>query len=226
VNEEEKQFRRKYDVYEGDPRTITELINQIFADDDIDPHQDSSRSLIKRARMTYELNTYDRPEAKVGKPYNVDDITADRQRYEIALAQLLRSASFRRIYQSKLKRLLAMSRSRIEFNNKGMNCGGAVRIGAFRENIVGIELYFDFNSKIEILTTRGFVEALPERVVAHELLETLQTIACSELANLSQVDAGMLAMDTVLQVNKIMRELVKAGVLNSREGASRIRYYR
>jgi hypothetical protein len=226
VSEEEKVLRLKYGIYEGEPRTKTEMINQIFADDDIDPHNLSSRRFREMALRTYELNTDGRQNVNVDKPYKEQYESAGRQRYEMALDRLLLSPSFREIYDSQLKLLLGMSRSRIEFNNQGMNCGGTVRGGAFGEELLGVVLYFDFSEETNILTTRGFVKALPERIIAHELLESRQSINCLELAYLSKGDEGVVGMGTVLQVNKIMRELVKAGALSPIEGASRIRYYR
>lgn len=226
TNEDEKLLRLKYGVYDGEPRTTSELIKQIFAADDIDPQDPLSRSLIAVALKPYELNFESKQKTGVVKPGQEEGEVLGRQQYEMALNRLLLSPSFSEIYYSQLKLLLEAPRSKIAFNNQSMNCGGAITGGVFGNELVGVVLYFDFSEETKILTTRGYTRALPERIIAHELLEALQATDCSRQINLSQGDDGLLGMDTVLQVNKIMRELVKVGALSPLEGASRIRYYR
>ena len=81
-------------------------------------------------------------------------------------------------------------------------------------------------ASIKILTTSGILKVAPERIVVHELLETLHVMDHPRHSPLSSADSGLMSMDIVLRANQIMRELVREGVFSRRDGASRIRYYR
>jgi hypothetical protein len=225
VTEEQKKLRRKYGVTEDAPKTQAELLNQIFADDDVDPHAPRSRELKRMAQSKASLRLYETSSAREHEDYSAEQQDRDKAIYNAAITTLLASPTFRLLYESRISQLLSMPQSKVVFNNQGINGVGAIS-GAFDSDTLGITLYLDLSVEINILTTSGIVKAAPERVIAHELLETLYAIGHPQHSSLSSADPGLMGMDVVLQVNQIIRELVGAGVFSRREGASRIRYYR
>lgn len=217
--------RRNYGVYEGAPRNSQELLDQIFADDGIDPGAEGSLLLKNLARSERPLNLY-ASASLVTETYTDKQQAKDRSRYELALDRLKTSPTFSEIYDKQLKRLMRLPRSRVNFNNRGLNYSGTWDRGIFGKATLGIVLNLDLNTEINILTTRGVTLAIPERIVAHELLDALQEVAGKGDSALFAADDGIMALNTVLLVNRVMRELVQASVLSPVEGAARIRYWR
>ena len=50
-SKQDLERRQKFRVYSGDPRTTAELLDQIFADDDVDPEYLQSQKLKAMAMM-------------------------------------------------------------------------------------------------------------------------------------------------------------------------------
>ena len=224
VSEADRQRRMKYGVRPDLARSGEELRDQIFADDDVDPFSAESLRLKALALDTRSLGLQEAGGGRSSQPYGDEEQLEDRQRFDLALRNLGNSTTFRDLFSRAIEPVLASAHSRIIFNNQGINCGGSITREPFHETSIGLALYLDLRSEIRILTTRGIQAALPERLIAHELIESTQ--CRSPGSHLSGPDPGLLEMDVVLQVNRIMRELREAGILGPLESAARIRYWR